>query len=264
LLISRRAANPSELWRNDGNIFTKDTLAGMPEGEEIRYCQFVDFDNDGFLDIYLGVFGGEKYLLRNRLPSMGNDNHWIGIIPQGVTNNRAGIGARIKVVAGSLTQIRDIQAGAGGGQANGYLRGQFGLGSAATVDSIIVTWPDGKVNSQAVSSLPVNRYWTFVEDVGVGIDDNPDNLPMVYTLSQNYPNPFNPVTTIKFSLPIRSEVQLVLVNILGQVVQEITSGDYQAGTHKVQLDASNLASGIYFYKLEAGDFVDVKKMVILK
>jgi len=90
------------------------------------------------------------------------------------------------------------------------------------------------------------------------------SLPGSFELMQNYPNPFNPTTTIGFTLPQRSDVRIVLVNVLGQVVKEITNSNYSAGSHQVTMDASQLASGIYFYKLQAGLFIDTKKLVLLK
>lgn len=84
------------------------------------------------------------------------------------------------------------------------------------------------------------------------------------TSSQNYPNPFNPVTTIEFTLPMREKVRLTLVNSLGQVVKELASSDYPAGKHQITLDASDLSSGIYFYRLQAGSFVDVKKLIVTR
>ena len=90
------------------------------------------------------------------------------------------------------------------------------------------------------------------------------NRPPIYSLSQNYPNPFNPSTTIQFSLPVRSDVRLTLVNILGEAVKEIASGNYEAGQHQVILNASDLTTGVYFYRLEAGGFVAVKKLVLTK
>jgi hypothetical protein len=88
--------------------------------------------------------------------------------------------------------------------------------------------------------------------------------PLKFELGQNYPNPFNPTTTIEFSLPQRSDVHLVLANVLGQAVREIATGEYAAGTHRVTLDASGLASGVYFYKLQANRFIDVKKLILMK
>ena len=85
-----------------------------------------------------------------------------------------------------------------------------------------------------------------------------------FKLMQNYPNPFNPTTSIEFSLPARCDIRLELVNVLGQVVKEIADGNYSAGNHSVSLDASHLASGIYFYRLQAGSFSDTKKLLLLK
>lgn len=90
------------------------------------------------------------------------------------------------------------------------------------------------------------------------------SLPNKFSLSQNYPNPFNPTTTISFSLPEKSDVHLLLVDVLGNVVNEIAAGSYEAGYHKVKLDASKLVSGVYFYRLEADNFVDVKKLMLVK
>jgi hypothetical protein len=89
-------------------------------------------------------------------------------------------------------------------------------------------------------------------------------VPGKFTLGQNYPNPFNPSTTIQFGLPARSNVRIQLFNILGQVVGELVSGEFEAGRHKVTFNASRLSSGVYFYRIEAGDFTDVKKMMLMK
>jgi hypothetical protein len=83
-------------------------------------------------------------------------------------------------------------------------------------------------------------------------------------LEQNYPNPFNPSTTIRFSIPVETEVRLNVYNTLGQEVAEIINGRLKEGYHEVDFDAVNLTSGIYFYRLEADKFVDVKKMIIIK
>jgi hypothetical protein len=91
-----------------------------------------------------------------------------------------------------------------------------------------------------------------------------NELPKYYSLGQNYPNPFNPTTTLQFSLPIRSDVRLVLYNPLGQIMKEVARGSYETGYHTVTLNASQLASGVYFYRIEAGSFIDVKKLIVLK
>lgn len=90
------------------------------------------------------------------------------------------------------------------------------------------------------------------------------SAPASFTLEQNYPNPFNPTTKIKFAVPVETEVLLNVYNTLGQQVAEIFNGSLKEGYHEVEFNAESLTSGIYFYRLEADKFVDVKKMIILK
>jgi hypothetical protein len=91
-----------------------------------------------------------------------------------------------------------------------------------------------------------------------------DQLPSEYALSQNYPNPFNPTTNIQFSIPKSGNVQLNVFNVLGQKVAQLVDQELKAGTHKVDFDASQLTSGIYFYTLESGSFSQTNKMMLLK
>jgi hypothetical protein len=89
-------------------------------------------------------------------------------------------------------------------------------------------------------------------------------IPKVYALNQNYPNPFNPATKIRFSLPEAAKTKLTVYNALGQQVAELVNGFRNAGNYEVTWNASNLASGIYIYRLEAGRNVISKKMTLLK
>jgi len=88
--------------------------------------------------------------------------------------------------------------------------------------------------------------------------------PSSFVLEQNYPNPFNPTTTIKFALPVETAVQLSVYNTIGEKVAEVFNGNLKEGYHEVVFDAASLTSGTYFYRLEANEFVEVKKMLILK
>jgi len=88
--------------------------------------------------------------------------------------------------------------------------------------------------------------------------------PEYYSLDQNYPNPFNPVTEIIFALPEDTDISLKVFDILGREVANLASGKWNAGIHRVFFNASESPSGIYIYKLNAGDFVDVKKMILMK
>ena len=91
-----------------------------------------------------------------------------------------------------------------------------------------------------------------------------EEIPELYELSQNYPNPFNPSTNIQFSIPQASDVQLEVFNLLGQKVQTLVSGKLNAGMHTVNFDASSLSSGVYLYRIRAGNFVQTKRMLLIK
>ncbi len=108
------------------------------------------------------------------------------------------------------------------------------------------------------------------DDVITGLEDSPANgIPAEFTLSQNYPNPFNPVTTIRYALPNSRDVELKIYNILGQEIMTIVNGAQMAGEYRVQWNGRNAAgiavpSGVYFYRLRAGGFIETKKMLLLR
>jgi len=95
-------------------------------------------------------------------------------------------------------------------------------------------------------------------------DETGDNLPGGFELFQNYPNPFNPSTTIAFELPKSSPVTVEVYNLLGELIERAELGRLSAGRHSYNFQAGNLASGIYLYRLKAGEYSAIKKMALLK
>ena len=85
-----------------------------------------------------------------------------------------------------------------------------------------------------------------------------------YNLSQNYPNPFNPTTMIQYNVPQRSIVNLIVYNVIGEAVRVLAEGEKEAGTYSVNFNAQGLPSGVYLYRLQAGEFVQTRKMILLK
>jgi len=94
--------------------------------------------------------------------------------------------------------------------------------------------------------------------------DEEKQLPQKFSLSQNYPNPFNPTTTIKFELPKQSLVKLELFNVLGQCVAILVDEIRPAGHYSEQFNASNITSGVYFYRLQAEAFKETRKLILLR
>jgi hypothetical protein len=98
----------------------------------------------------------------------------------------------------------------------------------------------------------------------VDVDETGGPLPGHYSLAQNFPNPFNPSTTIGYVLPRRSHVTLTVFNTLGQLVAMLVEGEMPAGSHEVKFDASRLPSGVYLYRLQAGNHIEVRKALLMK
>ena len=136
-------------------------------------------------------------------------------------------------------------------------------------------WKVG-IYKQGYDSTPPMRYESlfpgievinadFVLSTSTAITgDNISLTPTIFLLAQNYPNPFNPKTSIEYSLPEAVKVKVDVHNTLGQVVEVLVDRDQEAGYHKVIWDASDMASGIYFYRLTTGDFTATKRMVLMK
>jgi len=102
-------------------------------------------------------------------------------------------------------------------------------------------------------------------DGSTAIDEsNNFNMPLKFALNQNYPNPFNPSTTIEFSLPNSALVTLKVYDLLGREVATLIAEKLNAGSYKYDFNAENLSSGVYLYKIEAGNYVDIRKMILLQ
>ena len=151
-------------------------------------------------------------------------------------------------------QMRTLNVRSGEKSAEGFL--------------LICEVTDAPVNAEAI--LPFSfvdtqgNHWTFTASVRVGTDK-----PSVYELYENYPNPFNPSTTISYSLKDTRQAQLDIFNMLGQRLRTLVNKEQAAGIHTVQWDGRNddgnkVSSGVYFYRLKAGDFVRIKRMILVE
>ncbi len=112
-------------------------------------------------------------------------------------------------------------------------------------------------------SWPEFTQWNL--DVATGIKDlSNGKTPSQFELYQNFSNPFNPTTTISFSLPRSSQVKMEHCTLLGQRIRTLVNKNYPAGTHQIQFNGENLPSGIYLYRIQAGDFVQTRKLILMK
>jgi V8-like Glu-specific endopeptidase len=164
------------------------------------------------------------------------------------TNNQ---GFEIERASSSTTPVQEWEQ-------VGYVAG-FGTTTEPKSYSFIDSKLEAGTYSYRLKQIDFDGTFTYSSEVNTDVE-----LPLEYVLEQNYPNPFNPSTKIKFVLPVETKVRLNVYNTLGQEVAEIFNGNLKEGYHEVVFDAGSLTSGIYFYRLEADKFVDVKKMIILK
>jgi len=121
----------------------------------------------------------------------------------------------------------------------------------------------GSIRPNPAGSMPDIGACESPEGI-VGVEENLSVYPTEYALSQNYPNPFNPSTTIKYSVPELSFVTIKFYDVLGSEVATLVNEEKPVGTYEVNWNATNLPSGVYFYRLQAGDFVQTRKMILLK
>ncbi len=98
----------------------------------------------------------------------------------------------------------------------------------------------------------------------VGVSEEPVYIPSEFSVAQNYPNPFNPTTTIQYNIPVTSKVMVKVFDVIGKEIATLVNSDHQPGVYQVKFDASSLASGIYYYRISAGSFTDIKKMMLIK
>jgi len=271
---SQKTANLLYMNNNDGT-FTKSNDAVVQDSGWTYGVAFGDFDNDGWLDLFEARCFNENennVLFNNN----GGSNNWIMLNFEGIKSNKSAIGAIIKLKAeisgNSVWQMRKVT-----GQ-NGYcgqsMQIHFGLGDASQIDSLIVQWPSGIM--QTVDGSNINTYNTVIEDTTlVSVNTESSDLPTDFQLYQNYPNPFNPATNIGFRIEESGFVTLKVYDVLGNEVTTLVNEEMPVGEYEVEFSAAghsglpsdkfwNLTSGIYFYSLNAGSFNETKKMILLR
>lgn len=179
----------------------------------------------------------------------------------GLYTTRRLFGLRIDSVFGVKTLLREINIWNHVSESDKVWRYAYGFGSVyehlADIfpSPVVHNWDElvfAKINGKEYGTDPLS-----VERID-------DRTPTTFLLSQNFPNPFNPTTTIQFSIPISELVTLKIYDILGKEVSEIVNETKEAGTYFVRFNASSLASGVYFYKISAGHFSEIKKMSVVK
>jgi hypothetical protein len=253
----------------DGTFTDISAEAGVNDDRRGRSASICDMDKDGFVDLFVGNYGWEVALWHNQEKMLGNTNHWLRLTAEGSNKaespnpgatNRDGIGARFYVTtADGITQMRDITSGPthGGGDAR---EAYFGLGTHLTAE-VSVRWPTGVMEDLGV--VFADRHIHVVEEGATSVGPD-DQVASRFELGQNYPNPFNPSTSISFAIPRSSFVSLQVYDVLGREIATLVNENLEAGSYKAEWNAAGQPSGVYFYRLTAGEFTDIGKMILNK
>ncbi len=194
---------------------------------------------------------------------------WKGILLDSLVNHRGGSGNNFIGTKFSDTALTPISSG--NPPFTGFFRAEYPLSVFNGID------PNGEWILEIYDNFSGDqgtlKAWclTIYFEESSGLVNNQYYPTNSYSLSQNYPNPFNPVTSIKFSIPISGLVTLKVYDVLGKEVITLVNEIKSAGKHSVDFNAANFSSGVYFYRIvihsdniEAGEFVDVKKMLLIK
>ena len=199
-------------------------------------------------NLFAGTYNGDIFLSTN------NGTSWTAV-NTGLTNNT------VNSLAVSGT---NLFAGTNGGV---FL--STNNGTSWTAESIDLTYTIVPTLAVSGTNLFAGTYGGGVwkrplSEMITSVERSSTDLPTHFNISQNYPNPFNLGTVISYSLPTASDVKLIVYNTIGQTVKTLENGLKNAGNYSINFNAAGLPSGIYFYKLEAGQFSQIKKMILLK
>ena len=268
--IVTRQGGQTSLYNNNGNgTFTRIDSSSIASSFGNYGATAGDYDNNGTLDLYLTGSTDSKGLYRNDLS---NGNKWINIKctgggPQSSLSNKSAVGTKVKAKATingiPVWQYREVSSQNSFNSMN-MLNVHMGFGNASVIDSLVIIWPRGL--KETFTNVSLNSFYNATEGQGIVSDISNGSilLPEGFRLYQNYPNPFNPSTLIGYQLSANNFVSLKIFDIAGKEISTIVNNNQPAGNYEVTFDGGGLSSGIYFYKLSAGDFSETKKMSLVK
>ena len=248
------------------NTFELNTFEfGVSDLVSASDATLADFDNDGRLDMACGTNDATDYAFMKVYKNTNtSNNNWVSIDLNSTSGNYFGIGAKVVVYAGGkkYTQYQIPFHGANMSKGNRLF---FGLGQVWSIDSVIVRWPNGTLNTETFTGLAINIYNTLVEGVQVVIGVNEHEL----SSANVYPNPFSNSVSFDYELSAGVYVSLEIYSMLGQRIFFLKDVHQTAGKHSIQWQGKNaegkqVSPGIYNYLLQAGNMQKVGKLVMEK
>ena len=253
------------LYMNDSgrDFFNFTDQAGLTNDHYNWGACIGDYDNDGFLDIFVPEYvSGNGRLYHNN----GNNNNWVKFQLHGIYSNRDGIGARLILDTPNYHQIREVLAGSGYGSQNSLIQ-HFGIGADTIINRLEIRWPG--VGSDIFENLPVNYQYDVYEGQEMSANDEPIQIPVSFAISNAYPNPFNGSVSFEIDTPGKQYLEVSILDILGNKVKTLYS-QYTESRRLILLwdsktdSGERAASGVYFCNVSNGIEIKSRKVVLLK
>jgi hypothetical protein len=262
-LYLANAGDANKIFRNKGDgVFQDATVIPLGDAGDGAAVACADYDGDGLVDIYAADTTGANMLFHNEYQQ---NKYWLQVELVGTTSSTSGLGSRVRVVTGPVSQMTEIGAGAGYCGLN-WSPAAFGLRDSAIVDTLEITWPTGVVWDTAM--VAANQRITLYEYDISGITGEAKTIAGFH-LHSCRPNPLSEQAIIQYSLGERSVVRLSVYDVSGRTIRTLVDSEIlDSGDHSVTWDACNnsglrVSSGIYFYRLEAGSFRATRKMALI-
>jgi len=234
----------------------KFTTAGTPsQGDQFHVCVAID---PAFLT-NLNVYTVASVPAANALGSyyFQEDLSTIGIQDTAIAYN-SWFWEKI-VVSGDSVSIWAFADGAAPADTAGYIFTTDNVAIGAGAPTFILA----AVTDDDSSAVHIDEIWYNETPTGMSISDDAP-IASRYELGQNYPNPFNPITHIRFNIPETGNTKLTVYNMMGEAVANLVNGVVSAGGHTVSWNAANMPTGVYFYRLESGNFTQTRKLLLVK
>ena len=259
--------DPNKLYLNDKNGGFEDisAIAGIDNTDRCRAMIYGDYDNDGDLDVFVSVIDhvdslNVKHCLLYRNDFIGNNN-WLQVDLEGITCNRDAYGAHIKIVIGNESWIHEIDGGSSY-RSQHSSTAHFGLGMSAEADSLIITWPGGKM--QYMTNITANQKILILEDttkttISTFLDEEIENK--LHNL-ELFPNPNNADFTLNFISGKNEKLSIQIFNLSGQQLYNTSDIHVTAGENTISMKINDLTKGAYFVYIESGSRIYRKKMLV--
>ena len=255
--INTAGADECRLWVFSSGVPLSEALAGTPEVTN------TSTNGQDVIDAIALRQGGQAYSAL--VDGIRLSTQWGDLVPVEFTSFSSVIdGSNVILNWSTATELNnfgfEVQRSISGNEfaTIGFVNGNGTTTEAKTYKFIDANLSAGNYTYR-LKQVDFNGTFTYSDEVTSEVIS-----PVQFELAQNYPNPFNPSTTIKFSIPQSSNVTLKIFNTLGQEVKTLLNQNMESGVHTINFDASELNSGIYFYRLDAGQFSEVRKMTLIK